>query len=152
ALLASNARSHSAGFTSGVSAWTYLLNQGPIVLRYLRLAVWPTSLVFDYGLPKAIAWQTAILAAVPLIALAGATAAAWFVDRRLAYLGTCVFVTLAPASTIIPIATEVGAERRMYMPMMAIAVMGVLAIGRGVRLADSTSPAEAGRHVRVFAG
>ena len=157
-LLASNARSHSAGFTSGVSTQTYLLNQGPIVLRYLRLAVWPTSLVFDYGLPKAIAWPTAILAALPVIALAGVTAASWFFDRRLAYLGTWVFVTLAPASTIIPIATEVGAERRMYMPMMAIAVLGILAISRGVRLqadfANPTivSPAEAGRHVRVFAG
>jgi protein O-mannosyl-transferase len=133
ALLASNARSHSAGFTSGVSAWTYLLNQGPIVLRYLRLAVWPDALVFDYGLPKPIAWPTAILAALPLIALGGATAAAWFFDRRLAYLGTWLFVTLAPASTIIPIATEVGAERRMYMPMMAIAVLGVLAISAIVR-------------------
>src|SRR5690349_23776431 len=53
--------------------------------RYLRLAVWPTSLVFDYGLPKAIAWPTAILAALPVIALAGVTAASWFFDRRLAY-------------------------------------------------------------------
>jgi tetratricopeptide (TPR) repeat protein len=132
-LLASNGRSHSAGFTSGVSTQTYLLNQGPIVLRYFRLAVWPTSLVFDYGLPKAIAWPTAILPALPVIGLAGVTAAAWFFDRRLAYLGTWIFVTLAPASTIIPIATEVGAERRMYLPMMAIAVLAVLgisAIGR----------------------
>jgi tetratricopeptide (TPR) repeat protein len=153
ALLASNARSHSAGFTSGVSTWTYLLNQGPIVLRYLRLVVWPTSLVFDYGLPKGIAWPTAVLAALPVIALAGATAAAWFFDRRLAYLGTWMFVTLAPASTIIPIATEVGAERRMYMPMMAIAVLGVLGIGRGIGgQADLASPAKAGHHVQVFAG
>src|SRR5262249_40668884 len=145
-LLASNGRSHSAGFTSGVSTETYLLNQGPIVLRYLRLAVWPTSLVFDYGVPKAIAWPTAILAALPVIALAGITAAAWFFDRRLAYLGTWIFITLAPASTIIPIATEVGAERRMYMPMMAIAVLTVLAIYR------AASPAKAGHHVQVFAG
>lgn len=132
-LLASNARSHSAGFTSGVSPLTYLLNQGPIVLRYLRLAVWPTSLVFDYGLPRAMAWPTALLAALPVIGLAGVTAIAWFFDRRLAYLGTWVFVTLAPTSTIVPIATEVGAERRMYMPMMAIAVLGVLAVSTVVK-------------------
>jgi Flp pilus assembly protein TadD len=121
--------------------------------------VWPTSLVFDYGLPKPIAWPTAIVAAVPVIALAAVTATAWFFDRRLAYLGTWIFVTLAPTSTIVPIATEVGAERRMYLPMIAIAVLAVLTISRGVRLqadfaspAEAASPAKAGLHVRMFVG
>ena len=145
-LLASNGRSHSAGFASGVTAWTYLLNQAPIVLRYLRLAIWPTSLVFDYGLPKAATLSSALPAALPLLALMAATCALWFFDRRLAYLCTWVFVTLAPTSTIIPIATEVGAERRMYLPMMAIAVLAVVALAR------VASPAKAGRHLQVFAG
>jgi protein O-mannosyl-transferase len=127
-LVSSNGRSHSAGFSSGVSAWTYLLNQAPIVLRYLRLAVWPTSLVFDYGLPKATALSTVLPAALPILALVSATAVAWFIDRRLAYLGMWAFVTLAPTSTFVPIATEVGAERRMYLPMIAIAVLAVLAL------------------------
>ena len=126
-LVSSNGRSHSAGFSSGVSAWTYLLNQAPMVLRYLRLAVWPTSLVFDYGLPKATTLSTVLPAALPILALVTVTAAAWFIDRRLAYLGTWVFITLAPTSTFVPIATEVGAERRMYLPMIAIVVLVVLA-------------------------
>jgi protein O-mannosyl-transferase len=146
ALLAANGRSHSAGFTSGVSPWTYLLNQAPIVLRYLRLAVWPTGLVFDYGLPRATTLSAALPAALPVLALVAATGAAWFYDRRLAYLGTWVFVTLAPTSTIIPIATEVGAERRMYLPMIAIAVLAVLALHRVV------SPVKAGHHRQVFVG
>src|SRR4029079_6982756 len=45
----SGARSHSAGFSSGVSPWTYLLNQAPLIVRYLRLALWPDALVLDYG-------------------------------------------------------------------------------------------------------
>jgi protein O-mannosyl-transferase len=125
-LLTGNGRSHSAGFASGVSVSTYLLNQAPIVLRYLRLVLWPAGLVFDYGLPKAIAWSDALPAAAAVLAIAAATVAAWFFDRRLAYLATWVFVTLAPTSTIVPIATEVGAERRMYLPMMAIATLIVL--------------------------
>src|SRR5205814_1373101 len=42
-------------------------------------------------------------------------------------LGAWFFITLAPTSSIIPIATEVGAERRMYLPLMALVVAGVLA-------------------------
>ncbi len=145
-LLASNGRSHSAGFASGVSAWTYLLNQGPIVLRYLRLALWPTALVFDYGLPKAATLSSALPAALPILVLAAATCALWFLNRQIAFLCTWVFVTLAPTSTIIPIATEVGAERRMYLPMVAIAVLAVVAVAR------VASAAKAGRHVQVFVG
>ena len=37
-----------------VSPWTYLLNQADMIARYLGLAVWPQSLVIDYGLPRAI--------------------------------------------------------------------------------------------------
>ena len=42
-----------AGFASGVSPWTYLLDQAPLIVHYLRLAVWPTGLLFDYGEPTA---------------------------------------------------------------------------------------------------
>jgi tetratricopeptide (TPR) repeat protein len=61
-------------------------------------------------------------------ALAGLTIAAWRGDRRLAFLGTWFFVTLAPASSLVPIATEVGAERRMYLPLAALVVLVVLSI------------------------
>jgi hypothetical protein len=32
-----------------VSPWEYLLNQAIMIMRYLRLAVWPRGLVLDYG-------------------------------------------------------------------------------------------------------
>ena len=35
------------------------------------------------------------------------------------------FLTLAPTSSIVPIATEVGAERRMYLPLAALSVLAV---------------------------
>jgi tetratricopeptide (TPR) repeat protein len=37
-----------------------------------------------------------------------------------------VFITLAPTSSFVPIATEVGAERRMYLPLMAVAALLVI--------------------------
>jgi tetratricopeptide (TPR) repeat protein len=42
-------------------------------------------------------------------------------------------MTLAPSSSIVPIATEVGAERRMYMPAMALIMLAVLAVWIGLR-------------------
>jgi len=35
------------------------------------------------------------------------------------------FLTLAPTSSVIPIASEVGAERRMYLPLAALVVLAV---------------------------
>ena len=46
------------------------------------------------------------------------------------FLGACFFLTLAPTSSFVPIATEVGAERRMYLPLASLVVLGVLAIHR----------------------
>ena len=40
--------------------------------------------------------------------------------------GAWFFVTLAPTSSIVPIATEVGAERRMYLPLVAVVVLVVV--------------------------
>ena len=118
-------RWRSAGFSSGVSPSTYFLNQPDILLRYLRLAVWPTGLVLDYGLPKNVPLQSALPAALVLTTLAGATVFAWMRRRDLAFLGTWCFVTLAPTSSVLPIATEAGAERRMYLPLMALTVLAV---------------------------
>ena len=55
ALLASSPRGDSAGFAgASVSPWEYLLNQSVMIVRYLRLAVWPQGLVLDYGEPAAL--------------------------------------------------------------------------------------------------
>jgi tetratricopeptide (TPR) repeat protein len=44
----------------------------------------------------------------------------------LGFLGVWFFATLAPTSSIVPIATEVGAERRMYLPLIALVVLAVI--------------------------
>jgi tetratricopeptide (TPR) repeat protein len=141
ALVLSGPRSHSAGFSSGVTPWMYLLNQPAMLVQYLKLAFWPHGLVFDYGMPRAMTLNEALPYALVILACLAATAAAWRTRPALAFLGTWFFVTLAPSSTIIPIATEVGAERRMYLPLMAIVVAGVifaqLFLSRLLSLTDS---------------
>lgn len=128
AIVASGPRWRSAGFSSGISPWTYLLNQPELLVRYLRLTVWPTGQVFDYGLPREVTLADVWPFAVILIALLAATVAAWRGRRELAFLGTWFFVTLAPTSSIVPIATEVGAERRMYLPLIPLVFVSVIGV------------------------
>jgi protein O-mannosyl-transferase len=130
-LVSSGPRIHSAGFSSGVSAWTYLLNQAVMIVRYLRLAVWPSSLVVNYGWPIPLTLGEVLPQALIVIALLVGTIAALMRRPPLGFLGATFFMTLAPTSSIVPIATEVGAERRMYLPLISIVVLVVIG---GVRL------------------
>src|SRR5207249_124350 len=50
-LMQSGPRVHSAGFSAGVSPWTYVMNQAVMIVRYLRLTLWPRTLVLAYGPP-----------------------------------------------------------------------------------------------------
>jgi len=126
-LLATGPRPHSAGFSAGLSPWTYLLNQPPVLVRYLQQAVWPRSLVLLYGRPREVTladvWPQAIL----IVSLLLLTAVALRWRSRLGFLGAWFWITLAPTSTIVPIATEVGAERRMYLPLAALVALAVVA-------------------------
>src|SRR5262249_7085950 len=49
---------------------------------------------------------------------------------RLGFFGAWFLITLAPTSSIVPIATEVGAERRMYLPLMSLIAVVVTAAFR----------------------
>ena len=136
-------RFRSAGFDTGLSSWDYLLTQGPMVLHYLQLAVWPQPLIADYGLTSPTSFAAVWPAVVLVGALAGGAIALWWRHRPLAFLATWFFVTLAPASSVVPIATEVGAERRMYLPLIAVVVLAV--VGARTLMARLGSGAGPGR-------
>ena len=115
----------SAGFSTNVSVWTYLLNQTVMIVRYLRLAVWPTSLVVSYGWPLPLTLPDVWPYGVVVVGLLIGTLIALWKRPALGFMGAWFFLTLAPTSSILPIATEVGAERRMYLPLMAIVALVV---------------------------
>ena len=120
----------SVGFTAGTSAWVYLLNQADVVARYLWLIVWPRSLVLDYGLPRSLTLADVLFPGAIVASLILATVAALRHAPMVGFLGAWFFITLAPTSSFVPIATEVGAERRMYLALPAIAVAVVIAVHR----------------------
>ena len=159
ALAAAMPRGHSAGYVDGLGAgfetgvWTWLLNQSVMISRYLRLVVWPSGLVFDYGYPRPVLLADV---AMPFIALAAAAALtlAMFMRRpRLGILPLWFFVTLSPSSSLVPIVTEVGAERRMYLPVLALLLGLVLGVAAAFRRAAGTPGAVGGgdRQPRVVA-
>ena len=134
ALVASAPRNLSAGFTAhDANSWTYLLNQAVMITRYLRLSLWPRDLVLYYGWPLPVTLPDVWLQGLLVLGLLALTAFALYRAPRVGILGAWFFLTLAPTSSILPIATEVGAERRMYLPLIAIVALVVLAWVRYVR-------------------
>jgi Flp pilus assembly protein TadD len=111
---------------TAVNPVTYALNQAEMIARYLRLSVWPNALVVDYGVPRPVH----VGDVVPQLALIGAlitlTIVALVRWPAFGFLGAMFFLTLAPTSSVVPILTEVGAERRMYLPLATLVVFAVV--------------------------
>jgi tetratricopeptide (TPR) repeat protein len=128
-LLASGPRT-TVGFNTDVSSWTYLLNQSSILLTYLRVAFWPRDLVVDYGIPQPLTFTDVLLPMIAVAALAIVVVVLLRYRPHAGFLGAWCFITLAPTSSIVPIATEVGAERRMYLPLAGLVVLVVLSTYR----------------------
>jgi Flp pilus assembly protein TadD len=144
--LVRNGQTFSAGFaTAGVTPWVYLLNQPAIVLQYLKLVIWPAGFVNYYGWPVQNLTVTQVWpAGVVIVALLALAVVAIWKWPRGGFAGLWFWLILAPTSSIIPIATEVGAERRMYLPvaaLLALLVVGGAAFTRRNRISMSAAAA-----------
>lgn len=109
-----------------VSPLTYLLNQAEIVPHYLTLVLWPRALILDYGLPRVLTIGDVVPGLVLLLVLVASAAYAFVRWPKPGFLAAAFFITLAPTSSVIPIASEAGAERRMYLPLAALAILIVV--------------------------
>ena len=121
----------------GYGPLAYLANQPAVVVWYLRLAVWPTKLCFDYGWPVYRTWHLLAPWCV-LVGTALAMATYFGIRRRLAALPALMFFTLlAPTSSLIP-CNELCTEHRMYAPLAPLCAVLAFAIARWLeRLAGS---------------
>jgi tetratricopeptide (TPR) repeat protein len=133
------ARATGLDLDLGVTPLQYLWTQSRVLLHYLRLVVWPHPLVLCYD------WAPvrSLSEAWPTVALVGAlfVATAYGVARRLpaAFAGAVFFLVLAPTSSLLPIPTELVAERRMYLPLAAVLALVVIGAHRLVVRAAGAS-------------
>ncbi len=101
--------------------WSYLWTQASVIVHYVRLAFWPSPLVFDYyDWPRAHSPFGVLPQAILISALAALTVAAVWRKWPAGFAGAVFFLTLAPTSSLLPIPTEVAAEHRMYLPLAAV--------------------------------
>jgi tetratricopeptide (TPR) repeat protein len=157
ALVAMERWPHSIGLNrEGWTPWTYLLTQSGVIVHYLRLAFVPSPLALDYdGWPMARSVVDIAPHGALLLILLAATVVAIVRRHPAGFLGGWFFALLAPSSSVLPLATEIAAERRMYLPLAAIitaVVAAVYLLGRrasGSLIADPRLRAVAGTAAAV---
>ena len=115
----------------------YWATQPEAILRYIKLAVWPHPLVFDYGTEwlarpgeSAGSWVILVRLVVPAAIVALLIAATLYGlarNRLCGLLGFVFFAILAPNS-LIPGNHQTAAEHRMYLALIPVVLLGVLGI------------------------
>jgi protein O-mannosyl-transferase len=126
ATILSGARAASVNFKN-ISALDNARTQLNVIAHYLSLAFWPQYLTLDYyDWPIAHNWTQVNpggwLVAVGLVIFI----VLFWLKPWLGFLGAWFFLTLAPSSSVIPIFTEIAAEQRMYLPLIAIVALVVI--------------------------
>lgn len=108
------------------TAWQWLLTQAGVLVHYLRLVVVPYPLRGAYDWSVVTSLGAAILPGLAILALVLVTARLLAIRPTAGFCGALFFLLLAPTSSVMPIITETVAERRMYVPMLAVLVPLVL--------------------------
>jgi tetratricopeptide (TPR) repeat protein len=150
-----NARTESVGFNLGITWYEYAYTQAWAITRYLRLIVVPVGLTFDYG-DHPIRGAAGIPGLIIIAACAIAAVLAWMRPARrwIAFLAAWFFFILAPSSSVVPIRTEIAAERRVYLASAAVfvlVVMGIDALRRRYDLEEKVTRRAIGAIAVVFA-
>ncbi len=141
-------RTPLAGFGMGIDALTYWYTQCQVLLLYMRLAIWPWPLMIYYDVPLvdsfAQAWPW-VLAVALLAALT-----VWLVWRRpaLGFAPVWIVAILSP-TLVVPCVGEVAAERRMYLPLVAIVALAVVGLYLAIQFLARRVSAPTARARRV---
>ena len=125
-IIGTGGRGGTAGFSTGISSWSYALTQCRAVIHYVTLALWPHPLVFDHGLATERDWIRVLPQALVLLAALAGVAVALHRRSPWGFAGAMFFAVLAPSSSFVPVATQTMAEHRMYLPLAVLIAGGVL--------------------------
>jgi len=141
-------RSASVGFGDGISSMDYARTQLGVIAHYLFLTVWPRELALDYyDWPIARNWTLVDSSGLIVALFVLFFIIAFWLKPWLGFLGAWFFLILAPSSSVIPIFTEIAAEQRMYLPL--IAPIALLVVGGWTLFARAPGPRWAGALIAV---
>lgn len=118
-----------------LNALEWLMTQSRVLVQYLRLTIWPSPLIATYDWPFVRNPGDVVGYGIAILLLLGGTGLLWVFRPPWAWLGAMFFLLLAPTSSIMPIVSEAIAERRMYLPMLALvipAMLGVMWVGERI--------------------
>jgi tetratricopeptide (TPR) repeat protein len=87
--------------------------------------IWPSPLLLHYVLPYFTTLAEAWVYVVPVLLIVAIVGILLWRNHPLGFLGTFMFAILSP-TLIVPIVTEMAAERRMYLPLLALVILFVL--------------------------
>ena len=123
--LGTDNRGASAGLAAALPWPDYALTQLWAFGHYLRLTLWPSPLIFDYGTLQIHDLSRLALPALVLLATLIFT-------LRLPLLRFCslTFLLLLAPTSLVPIATQCVAEHRLYLALTLPAVLVALALHR----------------------
>jgi Flp pilus assembly protein TadD len=122
ALNVGSPRGKSAGFGLGPPLISWWMTQSQVLLMYLKLVVWPWPLLIHYRLPYLETFSRAWVYVIPVMTLVVVTLILLWRNHPVGYLLTWLFAILLPTS-VVPILTEIAAERRMYLPLASLVVL-----------------------------
>ncbi len=104
----------------------YALTQFGAIAQYLRLCLWPSPLVFDYGNEVAHGFWEIVPAAILVGLLVGATLLGLWRRHWAGFVGAWFFLILAPTTSVVPLSGQTMAEHRMYLPLAGVLVLLVV--------------------------
>ncbi len=126
-ILLQSPRGVTVSVSHGMSSLDYLRAQARAIVWYLRLSFYPHPLSVTYPLQVIRSWREALPWCAIVSLLLGATAWALWSGWAAGLTGALFFMVLAPSSSVVPIISEVVAERRMYLPLAGL--LAFLVIG-----------------------
>ncbi|MBS0664477.1 MAG: tetratricopeptide repeat protein [Verrucomicrobia bacterium] len=128
----STLKDHGVGVGPGQSPFRYLASECEVIIRYVGLALWPKTLVFDYGENLGFSPAAVSASTIALVLIGAASGYALWRKPGLGLLAVTFFALLAPTSSFVPIVHQPMAENRLYLPLAPVAAIIVVALVRTV--------------------
>lgn len=115
------------GAQSGRTSLDYFTTEGAVLVRYLRMLLFPSGFTPDPAVEFVGGWWA--LAAWLMIALLAVASLGRFGKAREGFWGLAALALIAPSSSIFP-AADLAADRRVYLPLAAFAAAIGLLLAR----------------------